>query len=841
MSDTSFLTLTIHSSNSLNSSTKDTSNSLTSLNSNPSNTTALSFKITKAHIKESLEELFSIECEGYIESLKDELLDSNIHSSLLNPQKLIDNFAILSIHNPYENKTINFDYNEVKNYKGLITYVNYHGVNEESSMNMNETSSNITTLKYKHFFSFKLQGVLIRLSLNKASRIYTHTNVLEVLKQTLNFYQGKLAKELDFSNIHLSYETKELISQYNESDLAFITRLAHNNGIFFYEDENKIYFCDVYAHQKSKKIKYNPNINNVLNEACITKFYKEQSIKANAWTHSSLNSLTPVNLLSLSSNHSSYEQELNPKNSYNEHHYESASSFTQNIDLKTPLVLKERRTLVLNESLKAKSNIYHLSLADFIELDYNAQEYKEEQNLKDFVLIANEQILIDEAILSNSFNTKDHLELKDLTSSKSYSNTLTLLKRNIIFTPSFKTKPKAPNNTQGIVIGESSNIESQRNTIYTDEYGRVKVRINLYANQEEPDYQNNENLNSNDLEHSNLKDNLNANALAYHHTPFLRVASPLASNHSGLYHTPRVGDEVIVSFLDDDIDKPYVSASLYNASNPALVNLPHNDHQTSLSSKTIGLDEEGRNELTMSNIKDKEQIYLKAQKDYDELIEHNFTQRILNDKDSKVEGFYTERIKKAHTQTIDLAKNVNIGAEYLINVALSKDTLVGLSNTLNVGVDNKLRIAKNSSEYVGENKDIEIASNQNTLIGKDETKNVKGNKKEVVEGSWDIRTYKDININSHSNYSLSTEDNIDLYSKDSLKLSSTKQTTLINNNLLINTKEQALLNADKKIKLSIGDAKIESNGKQIILQVGSSKIVIKKNGISIQGKVDIGE
>ncbi|WP_237956169.1 bacteriophage T4 gp5 trimerisation domain-containing protein, partial [Campylobacter jejuni] len=244
-------------------------------------------------------------------------------------------------------------------------------------------------------------------------------------------------------------------------------------------------------------------------------------------------------------------------------------------------------------------------------------------------------------------------------------------------------------------------------TIYTDEHGRVKVRINLYANQEELD---NDTFIANDIDINSS--NLSSNTYkSYHHTPFLRVASHIASNHSGFFHTPRIGDEVIISFLDDDIDKPYVSGSLYNGANPSLVNLPFNDHQTSLSSKTIGVNEEGYNELTLSNIKDKEQIYLKAQKDYDELVQHNFTQRILNDKDSIVDGIYNERIKKVHTQTIDLAKNVNVGGEYLTNVGLSKDTIVGLSNTLNVGVDNKVRIAKNSHEFVGENKDIEIGAN----------------------------------------------------------------------------------------------------------------------------------
>ncbi|EDO8503614.1 type VI secretion protein VgrG, partial [Campylobacter jejuni] len=651
------------------------------------------------------------------------------------PNVLIDQEAILSIHNPYENNTLNFDNNEVKNYKGIITYIKYLGINHESALNINDSTSNTKQIQYKHFFSFKLQSVLIRLSLNKANRIYTHTNIIEVIKQTLGFYQDILHKEIDYSNIHFNYEEQELISQYNESDLDFITRLSHNNGIFFYEDENTIYFCDVYKNVKNKEIEYNPNINNILNQACISSIYKEQSLRTNSFTHSSINANTPLNLLSLHSSKVPYEQELNNKACYNEHFYESEYSFTKSIDLKTKPSLKEKRALVLNENLLAKSNIYHLSLGDFITLNYKEFNHQEEIKnqdeekqdkaslLKDFIIIANTQILIDDAILANSINTNDHLNLN-----KSYSNTLTLLKKNIIFTPSFKAKPKAPNSTQGIVIGESKDIESERNTIYTDEHGRVKVRINLYANQEELD---NDTFIANDIDTNSS--NLSSNTYkSYHHTPFLRVASHIASNHSGFFHTPRIGDEVIISFLDDDIDKPYVSGSLYNGANPSLVNLPFNDHQTSLSSKTIGVNEEGYNELTLSNIKDKEQIYLKAQKDYDELVQHNFTQRILNDKDSIVDGIYNERIKKVHTQTIDLAKNVNVGGEYLTNVGLSKDTIVGLSNTLNVGVDNKVRVSKNSSEYVGENKDIEIGANQNTIIHKDEIRNVKGNKKEVV-------------------------------------------------------------------------------------------------------------
>ncbi|EKF6168021.1 hypothetical protein OZ224_001921 [Campylobacter coli] len=829
-------------------------NSYMSLNISNSTSNPLPFKITKALIKESLEELFSIECEGFFESLEQDLFSLNTltnassHLSTpttfnFHPNVLIDQEAILSIHNPYENNTLNFDNNEVKNYKGIITYIKYLGINHESALNINDSTSNTKQIQYKHFFSFKLQSVLIRLSLNKANRIYTHTNIIEVIKQTLGFYQDILHKEIDYSNIHFNYEEQELISQYNESDLDFITRLSHNNGIFFYEDENTIYFCDVYKNVKNKEIEYNPNINNILNQACISSIYKEQSLRTNSFTHSSINANTPLNLLSLHSSKVPYEQELNNKACYNEHFYESEYSFTKSIDLKTKPSLKEKRALVLNESLLAKSNIYHLSLGDFITLNYKEFNHQEEIKnqdeekqdkaslLKDFIIIANTQILIDDAILANSINTNDHLNLKDLNLSKSYSNTLTLLKKNIIFTPSFKAKPKAPNSTQGIVIGESKDIESERNTIYTDEHGRVKVRINLYANQEELD---NNTFITNDIDTNSS--NLSSNTYkSYHHTPFLRVASHIASNHSGFFHTPRIGDEVIISFLDDDIDKPYVSGSLYNGANPSLVNLPFNDHQTSLSSKTIGVNEEGYNELTLSNIKDKEQIYLKAQKDYDELVQHNFTQRILNDKDSIVDGIYNERIKKVHTQTIDLAKNVNVGGEYLTNVGLSKDTIVGLSNTLNVGVDNKVRVAKNSHEFVGENKDIEIGANQNTIIHKDEIRNVKGNKKEVVEGHYDINISDKMQVLSEKEMDYKSKDNILFTSNESIGFESDKNTSMVADNITTYAKTIHELKADSEATIQVGETIINAKPDCVIIKAGGVEVTIDSNGLVVRG------
>ncbi|QOQ95516.1 bacteriophage T4 gp5 trimerisation domain-containing protein [Helicobacter cinaedi] len=477
--------------------------------------------------------------------------------------------------------------------------------------------------------------------------------------------------------------------------------------------------------------------------------------------------------------------------------------------------------------------------------------------------------------------------------SHSYSNTLTLLPITFSYTPSLKSKPKAPSSTLGVVIGESEDIDGERNTIHTDNFGRVKVRINCFASQEVIDNarvkeQNNvqgkniennhsqgtlQNINGNTNTHTQTTNDTLSNttqteenihsqenhttnndvennhsqmkAYSYHYSPYLRVSSPIASISSGLYHTPRVGDEVIVSFFDEDIDKPYISASLYNQSNPALPPLPLNAHQTSLSARTLNntketedtnssIVESGLNEITLSNIKEKEQIYLQAQRDYEELIKHNFTQKIQNNKDSIVEGAYNERIKKIHTQTIDLAKIVSIGGEYNTNVALSKDTIVGLSHTLNVGASNKLRVAKDSSEYVGEDKSVEIGGSVKEEIKGDKHEEIKGEVQTHIEGDKQEHIGGNLNITSQSQGNIYTQKGLYMESQ-TLAFQVKDVTNVESDSMGVNAQSSIIATAGNTILHQVGDTSITAKGDCVIIKAGGVEVVIDSKGLIVKG------
>ncbi|MGX3046186.1 bacteriophage T4 gp5 trimerisation domain-containing protein, partial [Helicobacter sp. T3_23-1056] len=276
---------------------------------------------------------------------------------------------------------------------------------------------------------------------------------------------------------------------------------------------------------------------------------------------------------------------------------------------------------------------------------------------------ANQAIIDNQILQSNQTSTESSAKSNINAKSSINANDLDSQSTN---NPNHLSKTNAKStNDLGKSNAESSNDSSKSSIANTNKASESKIDSNDLS-------QSTNNINTNNTKtiqsstQANAQNNSQDNSQdsMQYYSPYLRVASPIASNASGFYHTPRVGDEVLISFLDNDIDKPYISGSLYNNTNTPNLHLPKDSHKTTFSSKTLGLNEKGINEITLENIKDNELISIHAQKDYDELIEHNFSQTILNNKESSIKGHYNESIAKSHTQDIALAKIIKVGAEY---------------------------------------------------------------------------------------------------------------------------------------------------------------------------------
>jgi type VI secretion system secreted protein VgrG len=126
---------------------------------------------------------------------------------------------------------------------------------------------------------------------------------------------------------------------------------------------------------------------------------------------------------------------------------------------------------------------------------------------------------------------------------------------------------------------------------------------------------------------------------------WVRVSYPSASKGFGFQSHPRIGDEVIVDFLEGDPDRPIIIGAVYNGANLGTYKLP--DHKTRSvfrADSTPGGG--GFNELHFENKKGSEVVYLQGEKDWNILVKNNKGQTIGNNSDTKVTNLMTETAKE---------------------------------------------------------------------------------------------------------------------------------------------------------------------------------------------------
>ena len=174
--------------------------------------------------------------------------------------------------------------------------------------------------------------------------------------------------------------------------------------------------------------------------------------------------------------------------------------------------------------------------------------------------------------------------------------------------------------------------------IHCDEHGRVKVRFpwDRYSKNDE------------------------------HSSAWLRVSQGWAGGQYGFMALPRIGNEVIVSFLDGDPDQPIITGRTYHATNTPPYALP--EHKTRTTLKTQTHKGEGSNELRFEDEADKEQIYVHAQKDLDLLTENNRTEVIRNDSHLTVDNHRKTHIKGNDHATVDGEKRLTVGGDCSQNI-----------------------------------------------------------------------------------------------------------------------------------------------------------------------------
>jgi type VI secretion system secreted protein VgrG len=158
--------------------------------------------------------------------------------------------------------------------------------------------------------------------------------------------------------------------------------------------------------------------------------------------------------------------------------------------------------------------------------------------------------------------------------------------------------------------------------IYVDKYSRVKVQF-----------------------HWDREGNRDENSSCW-----IRVSQNWAGKRWGGIFIPRIGQEVIVDFLEGDPDQPIITGRGYNGESMPPYELPEKMVVSGVKTQTHK--GQGYNELSMDDTAGNEQITIHAQHDMGTTVEHDDTQMIHNNRTITVDGAHTETIKKDTRITI---------------------------------------------------------------------------------------------------------------------------------------------------------------------------------------------
>ncbi|HXL09291.1 MAG TPA: type VI secretion system tip protein TssI/VgrG, partial [Candidatus Bathyarchaeia archaeon] len=169
---------------------------------------------------------------------------------------------------------------------------------------------------------------------------------------------------------------------------------------------------------------------------------------------------------------------------------------------------------------------------------------------------------------------------------------------------------------------------------------------------------------------------------------WVRVSQPWAGKNWGSINIPRIGQEVIVEFLEGDPDRPIITGRVYNDEQMPPYALPDNMTRTTfLSRSTKGGGSANFNELRFEDKKGSEQIFLNAEKDMDHRVENQSREYIGNDRHLIVKNDQKEKV----------------GGEQHIQIANDRNEKVGGDASLDISGDQNDKVGKNMSLQVGQN------------------------------------------------------------------------------------------------------------------------------------------
>ena len=650
----------------------------------------------------------------------------------------------------------------------------------------------------------RLRPALWFLSKTRDNRIFQDKSAVDIIEEVFSAYPDlRFEKRLEGS-----FAPRTYCVQYGESDLDFVERLMEHEGIFYFfehsDDQHTLILCNANGKLKSvsgfEEVEFQPDVTVSFKDGeFITEWERTAAVVTGTYTQTDYDFVKPAaDLMSQKAQPVGHTQDdgevYHYPGTYTELGRGDALSAIRVDEIQAP-----RQRIVARGTARGLLSGATFTLTGF------PREIENDE----YVVLAAEYAMWDDQYIASPGRTGEGYEVA-----------LVLAPAAITYRPERRTpKPVMKGPQTAEVVGPGGE------EIYTDEYARVKVHFHW------------DRLGSKD-----------ENASCW-----VRVSATWAGTGWGFIQIPRIGQEVIVDFLEGDPDQPIITGRVYNAAQIPPYGLPGNATQSgwkSNSSPGGG----GFNALRFEDKAGSEEVYFQAEKDHNELVKNDESRTIGHDFAEDVGNDATQSIGHDRTESVGNDKSTSVGNNRTVSIGVDDTESVGSNRSLTVGSNETISIGSNSDETIGANHSQSVGIAQTLSVGAARTRTV-GAAESVTVGAAQmisVGAVRDVNVGAAQIHAIASSDSWTVGGSQTIAVSGDRSLTVGGGQTIsVSGDESVGVNGAQAVK--VGKAQFTEvaedagwkSGKDILIEAadsitlkcGSAAIAMKKDGtITVEGK-----
>ncbi len=612
-------------------------------------------------------------------------------------------------------------------------------------------ASQVSATNFLSEYSLVLEPWFRLLDNAEDCKVFQNKSVADVIRQV--FSDGNFA---DYKiSLSGSYEAMPYCLQYNETTFDFLSRLMEENGIYYY-----------FKHSSSK--------------------HEMQIVDAMS-AHSSAGSISWLDYLNMWS----LKKQLHTcKTAVNSYDFKNPSGDLQSKKSQSRShgnANLEKYHFHANEYFKGSqgSNLAQIALEkeqayyDFFHANceyripapgmiFSLKDCPRSDQNRDYLIVGQEF-----SIDCGDYVTQENI--RDVGKTPSFNSSIRGIPSSVNYRPALSTpRPLARGLQSAVVVGKEGE------EVWTDEFRRIKVQFPWDRVGEKNDKS----------------------------SCWLRVAEMWAGKNFGSVFTPRVGQEVIVQFIDGNIDRPIVVGGVYNNDNKP----PYGSDKSTVNGIRTHSTKEGGsdnyNELYFDDKKGEEKVYFQAEKDNELLVKNDRTTTIKHDDTYTVENDRKGTVKNDETLVVE------------------NDRSRTVKNDETIVVENdRKKTVKNDEIIVIENdRTSTVKNDESHTVENDRTKTVKGNESNTVENnrSSEIKGNDTSKVEGDNSSEIKGSDTQKVTGSQTITVSSSRSASITEGDKV--SAQTIELSGKQSIKLSVGGCSLEITTSSIVLTCGGSKL-----------------